>query len=445
MLSFQAMNTENKDAESISAIKKALYTESPSEWVKKAVSYDAGTDSAHIAGQRFDLGGGKLFVSGFGKCAGGMAEGVSEIFGDRIEKGVLISYENKKITDNMTVLASSHPLPGIATVEASQKLVDLHRASEENDTILCLVSGGGSSFFEIPEGGVALGELITVNRLLLSSGAPVAEMNMVRKALSKVKGGKLLEMTKARLITLAISDVIGGGPGDIASGPTWLRTGRPGEAAGILKKYNILQMCPESVLTHLNKDDAAPAEINETAAGEAVADYFIIGDNSRMKKAVSGSFSGLGFEIAEHEKELTGPSETEARDFTERLLKLAASASGPACLVAGGEVTVAVSGKKEGGRCQHFVLLCAGILSGTKIESGREITVMAFASDGVDGFTDCAGAVFNACGAAAIGPEIINGYARDFASHDFFEKYGGLIHTGPTGHNVNDFFIGLIN
>ncbi len=445
MLSFEAMNTEIKHAELISAIKNVLVTQSPSEWIKNTVSFDAGTDSALIRGQRFNLGGGKLFISGFGKCAGAMADGISEIFGARIEKGLLISYKDKKINGNIRVIASSHPLPDRSTVPASQHLVDLHRSAAENDTLLCLVSGGGSSFFEIPCEGITLKDLISVNRLLLSSGAPVPEINVVRKALSSVKGGKLLEMTKARLITLAISDVIGGGPGDIASGPTWRQTACAREAINILEKYNALSLCPESVAAHLN----AAAEIETKKAACAVEstnpDYFVIGGNSKMKKAVSACLAASGFTVFDHERQLTGPAENESGSFVDGLLKLAGNASRPAVLIAGGEVTVKVTGKKDGGRCQHFVLLCSSILSKLKFEDAGKITVIAFASDGVDGFTDFAGAVFNAEDALKIGPDIINEYTANFASRDFFERYGGLIKTGPTGHNANDFFIGLIN
>ena len=445
MLSFQSMDSQIKRDRLISAIKKTINHESPARWIKRAVSFEPANRSALICGREFGLDAGKLFISGFGKCAGTMAEGISEIFGGDIEKGLLISYKDKKIGRDIRIMAASHPLPGAATVSASRKLAALHLSMEENDTVLCLISGGGSSFFEIPAGAIELSELIKTNSLLLSSGAPISDINVVRKALSEVKGGKLLGMTKARVVTLAISDVIGGGPGDIASGPTWPQIVKPSSALEILKKYNILHLCPGSVIGHLKAEaEDRPENRSGTGAGAAPG-YFVIGDNSKMLEAVSLAFSELGYDVEGSGRQLTGPAEKEAAWFMEKLLKLAGTVTRKTCLIAGGEITVKVSGKKAGGRCQHFALLCAGMLSEFENKGGPEISVAAFASDGVDGFTDAAGAFIENGTALKIGPEIISGYASNFASHDFFEKYGGLISTGPTGHNVNDFFIGFIN
>ncbi|HNY12312.1 MAG TPA: DUF4147 domain-containing protein [Candidatus Wallbacteria bacterium] len=445
MLSFQTMDNEIIHAELISAINRAVNAESAAEWIKRSVSFRDKSRSIAIGARKFSLGEGKLFISGFGKCAEAMAKGVSEIFGDAIEKGLLLSYDDKKLPHGISILASSHPLPNCRTIIASQKLVDFHLSMSESDTVLCLVSGGGSSFFEIPDGAVELSELIKTNGLLLSSGASVAEVNVVRKALSKVKGGKLLKLTKAPIITLAISDVIGGGPGDIASGPTWPHINSASEALDILKKYNILAPCPKNVVRHLRQkagfESEKTAEVNTAASPK----YFVIGDNSKMLKAFSLELSSLGYNMIISKRRLTGPVETEAGAFMKSLLKLAATARNKTCFIAGGEAPVKVTGNKEGGRCQHFVLLCAKAIGESGIENWRKISVAAFASDGADGFTDSAGAVLEAGTALKIGPEIISNYAASFASHDFFKKYGGLIRTGHTGHNVNDFFIGIIN
>lgn len=452
----------------LDSMKAALIIESPARKVSEALEYDAASDTLAVRGRAISLKGRKVYICGFGKCAFEMATGAYNSLGARIESGLLLSYGEAAIGESISILRSSHPLPGENTLLNSRRLVEFAGKAGEEDLLICLVSGGGSSFFEIPAEGVDFNDLIALNSSMIKSAMPIAEINVVRKALSAVKGGKFLSRIRSSLITLAASDTAGSDPADIASGPTWPCVIDKAAALNILEKYNIT--VPRGVMSFL-KDGAVPgcAKCNTNLNSKNMI-YEIVADNASFLRTLGGFLkerTGVkvfvsnrfltGFESAEPaaagEAEEGGrtkdPGTKAAAGFYLRSIEnIRKEYSKKIIFIAGGEVPVAVKNKKgRGGRCQHFAL---EIMKALKERTGRSDSICAgfdkfvfaaFATDGVEAFTNAAGAIFDDKDLSAANLDEINSRLDENNSFDFFGKNGGLITTGATGLNVNDAFI----
>ena len=430
----------------IDVIKSSLERSRPSAAVAAALGYDAACDILSVRGRSFSLRGKKIFICGFGKCAAEMASGVYGVLGGRIASGVLLSYEPAAIGDRISILKSSHPLPDENTLVNSRRLVEFSEASGVEDLLICLVSGGGSSFFEIPAPGIDFDDLVSLNKLMLKSIMPIDEINAVRKAISVVKGGKFLRGIKSSLITLAVSDPSGSRPADIASGPTVPCAIDKTAALNILEKYNI--STPPGIISYLK--GPAPAGCIKCSANLNSKNmiYEIISDNDSFIKTAGGLlkektdvkvFARSGF--------MTG-EEGGAADFIDSLYKIKKEYSKDFIFIAGGEVPVSAQNKTgRGGRCQHFALEALKLLkerSGAADGAGinfEKIVFAAFATDGIEAFTGAAGAVFDEADVARASLAEIDARLRAADSFGYFEKNGGLIITGATGLNVNDIFI----
>lgn len=426
----------------VEAVKNALRECGPARMVREALAYEPVFGEVRVKGEKIGAGFSKIFLTGFGKCAAEMARGAVEVLGGAVDSGLLVSYREEEIAPGIKVLKSSHPLPGPETVSASRALVDFHAAAPSDSLIICLVSGGGSSFFEVPAPGVSIDDIVKTTGLLLSSEASIREINLVRKRLSAVKGGGLLAATKAKIVTLAICDVPGGGPADIASGPTFPEGASAPEAFAVLEKYELLADVPESVHAAVRGDEA-DADI-PAAGGEAASNYYIVGDSAAVIDAISKKLSADGCTVVRYPRAMTGEMFAEALEFIEKLFLEGKRNPGVTCLIASAEMSVRTSEEGRGGRNQHFALICLKILQNPVFRSPN-VAIAAIASDGVEAFTDSAGA-FVSHDTAAIA-EQKNIFAADylgcFTSYDFFEKVGGHVRIGPTGHNVNDIVMGF--
>ncbi|SDW05920.1 hydroxypyruvate reductase [Albimonas donghaensis] len=376
---------------------------------------------------------GRCIVVGGGKAAASMARAVEQAWPDVDLSGVVVTrYGHATPTDRITVREASHPVPDAAAQEATAEIMAAAPEAGADDLVLALVSGGGSSLLTLPRPPLALDDLIAVNRLLLSSGLSISEMNKVRRRLSQVKGGGLARAAgQARLVTLAISDVPGDDPGAIASGPTvpdptaredlshlaaklggglpeavdaMLRAPSP-DAADFAPDYRLIAT-PQGSL-------AAAAEVARAAGVTPV----LLGD------ALEGEAREVGIAMA-------GIARAVARHGT--------PAPPPAVLISGGETTVTVGDEApgRGGRNTEFLLSLALALDG---HAG--ISAAAVDTDGIDGTEIAAGAI--------AGPDLVRDAARlgidarrMLEAHDsftVFERLGGLVTTGPTLTNVNDF------
>ncbi|THC46347.1 glycerate kinase [Massilia sp. Mn16-1_5] len=385
---------------------------------------------------------GRLIVIGAGKASAEMARAVERNWPGPLEGLVVTRYGYAVPCERIEIVEAAHPVPDQAGLHAAKRMLDLVGGLTAEDTVLCLVSGGGSSLLPLPLPGITLEDKQAVNRALLASGASIGEMNCVRRHLSGIKGGRLAAACHpAQVVTLLISDVPGDDPRDIASGPTVADESTCADALAIVERYGI----------------ALPANVRavlESGAGESVkpGDSRLEGHTVYMIATPQMALHAAA-RVAEEAgitPYILGDSiEGEAREVGRVLAGIALQAArrgqpfaGPCVLLSGGETTVTIRGKGRGGRNVEFLLSAAIALRGEPGVHG-----LAGDTDGVDGVEEIAGAYFS--------PETI---ARAFAQgirplasldrndgHGFFQALGDSVVTGPTLTNVNDFRAILIN
>lgn len=370
---------------------------------------------------------GRVFGLGIGKAAVPMLDSVAGQI--PLLGGLAVTKFGSGLSrDSFTVIEGGHPIPDARSFYAGEKVLEFVSSLHEEDTLICLISGGGSALVTAPY--VPLGDLQTLTSLLLSSGAPVDEINTLRRQLDRIKGGGLACATKAKIISLILSDVIGNPLEAIASGPTVPDPTTRSDALNILRKYQLEDQTPPTVhqlLTTIRAD-------KNLSPGDRVQNI-VIGDNSIAAQAALKQAESEGY----HAEILTNELQGEAREvgvlLAKKLRAELTQRPRPFCLLAGGETTVRLRGKGVGGRNQELALSAVNELQGTS-----NVLLIALATDGDDGPTDAAGAV--ATGESARRAEALGLHAADYLSRNdsytFFEHLGDLIRTGPTGTNVND-------
>jgi len=360
---------------------------------------------------------GRIFVVGAGKAAASMAMAAEKHYGDGIEGIALTRYAHGLPTRHIRVVEAGHPVPDEAGEAAAREILERVKGLTEDDLLLALLSGGGSALLSLPAPGLSMKALKALTGQLLRSGAPIQEMNTVRKHLSSVQGGRLAAATRAGVLALIISDVVGDNPTHIASGPCTPDPTTIADAQAILRKYGIPLDAPWSESP--KPGDAAFSKVENRVIATAM----------RSLEAAGRVFEAKGIRPIILGDTITG----EARAVGREMAQLARKTKGPAALISGGECTVTIEGPEgemsgRGGRCSEF-LLALGIECG-------DVWAIAADTDGIDGSEDNAGAVWSP--ACAKQPD-----ARAFlARHDsygFFKAAGGLVTTGPTRTNVNDY------
>ena len=379
---------------------------------------------------------GRTVVVGAGKASAEMARALEAHWPGRLSGLVVTRYGHGAATRDIEVVEAGHPVPDRPGLEAAARMLDLVEGLGADDLVIALMSGGGSSLLPVPLPGLTLADKQAVGKALLRSGATISEMNCVRRHLSAIKGGRLAAAcAPATVVTLAISDVPGDGPGDIASGPTVPDATTCADALAIVGRYAIdLPDAVRAVLTtgagetpkpgdarlppgafHLIAAPQASLEAAAALARSAGIAPFILGDG------LEGEARDVGVVLAGI-----------ARQVATRNQPFAA----PCVLLSGGETTVSVRGHGRGGRNVEFLLSLAVALRGC-----ANVYALAGDTDGVDGAEEIAG--------ATIGPDTldrafalgINPAARlaDNDGHGFFQALGDSVVTGPTLTNVNDF------
>lgn len=380
---------------------------------------------------------GRVYGLAIGKASIPMLTALAEAY--PLSGALAISKHASSSPSNLfPVFLGSHPIPDSRSLEAGTRVLDFVSALDEKDTLVCLISGGGSALVTAPYNGISLEDMQSLTSLLLACGARIDEINTIRRSLDQVKGGGLARATKAKIISLILSDVIGNPLEAIASGPTFPNPTTNADALMILKKYKIDEQVSESVLQTLESDSLL-SEIWEQAPR---LQNLIIGDNRLAAEAALEQAQREGF----HAEILTNELQGEARDMGFNLahhLRVSAERlTRPFCLIAGGETTVTITGNGKGGRNQELALAAMHELNGLE-----NVMLIALATDGEDGPTDAAGAVVT--GESAQRAEMLGVDAADHLSrHDAyvcFDKLGDLLKPGPSGTNVNDliFLIGL--
>lgn len=396
-----------------------------------------------------DLGGvARVLVVGAGKAAAGMAAGVEEVLDGRIDSGVVIVKDGHTGHPGLiSQLEAGHPLPDERGERGAARILGLVAAADASTLVICLLSGGASALLVSPARGISLDDKIRTTELLLASGADIAEINTVRKHLSAVKGGRLAAQARpARVLTLALSDVIGDRLDVIGSGPTCPDGSTFSDAREVLGRRRLLKKVPLSVRTRLER--GALCMIPETPKpGDplfAGVWHCIVGSNRIALDAAAASARARGWEVVVLTAELQGEARAAAHWLAGEVRRVARPrpASGPPlCLLSGGETTVRVTGAGTGGRNQEFALAFA-----LAIEGLEGVELLSAGTDGTDGQTDAAGAIVDG-GTAALARKVGLDPAaslRENDSHRFFVEFtertgsSALVVTGPTGTNVMD-------
>ena len=398
------------------------------------------------------LEGGRIFLVGAGKACAPMLAAAEEVLGDRIHASIGAGARGtRRALAHGVMHEGGHPLPDPASLMAARHVTRLLADTTPSDTVLVLLSGGASAILEQPAGRIPLIDLSALGTTLLASGATIDEVNTVRRHLSAIKGGGLLRLAApARVVTLALSDVIGGRPETIGGGPTVADPTTFADAGAVLSRYGLWGEVPASVGQHLRAGLAGEAA--ETVKPEdpltATATWHTVGSVATAAEAAARAAEALGYRSATLTTRLVGEAREAGRLLAAIATEVAEDArpiAPPACLICGGETTVTLRRLGgEGGRCRELALAAALALA--EREGQEDIALAALGTDGIDGAGDVAGAIVDG-GSVARAAEAGRDGRADLDRHQsgpFFEALGDALVTGPTGTNVNDLVLLLV-
>ncbi len=384
---------------------------------------------------------GRTLVLGAGKAAASMARAVELAWpADAPLDGLVVTrYEHGMPTDRVRVVEAGHPVPDGAGEAAATEILRMAGELGEDDLLIAVVSGGGSSLLSLPVESVPMADLKAVTNSLLRCGAPITEMNIVRKHLSRVQGGRLAAACKAPIVTLIISDVTGDDPSAIASGPTCADPSTYQDALDVIARFDV--DAPASVLAHLRA--GAEGTIGETPKPGgpelAHATNIVIATAHQSLQAAAEFFRARGITPVVLGDTVTGEASEVAKVYAALVREIRAHAQPfrpPVALISGGECTVTVRGNGRGGRCAEFLTSLAVELDGMP-----EVYAVAGDTDGIDGTEDNAGALLfpaSPARAAAKGVSAQKMLANN-DGYSYFETIGDLLITGPTRTNINDY------
>ncbi len=364
-----------------------------------------------------------IYLLGSGKASIEMAQEVQKILGERIKKALVVSNQSRSI-EGIEVLESSHPVPSQKSLDAADRVIELLQSMEEGDLFIYLLSGGSSALIEKPIEGVDLEAWISLSQMMLGSGMPIEEMNVIRKRLSQIKGGGLGQFTKAEGVVLVLSDVIGDRRDTIGSAPFYADAKEGEDAQALLKRYGLWEKLPQAVVDALERSTSQPKKAFHPTP------HYIVASNRIALQAIKQNAQNMGLccEIV---------TDTLVGDVKEVAKRITAERVASECdlLLFGGESTVVLQGKGHGGRNQELALW---VLKEIKAQGGGWCFLSA-GSDGIDGNSDAAGAV--------VGIEdwdsSIDSYLADNDSNRYLQKHHVVIKIGKTGTNVMDIMMAL--
>lgn len=389
---------------------------------------------------------GRTLVVGAGKAAASMALAVEQHWpaSAPLDGIVITRYQHGLLTNRIKVIEAGHPVPDEAGEQAAAEILRRAKSLGRDDLLLALVSGGGSSLLSLPVPEVSMADLKATTRELLRCGAPIQQMNTVRKHLSLIQGGRLAATTRARVIALVISDVTGDDPTHIASGPCAPDPTTYRDALDIFRRYGVA--APSAVTAHLER--GVRGEIAETPKpGDRIferVDNRVIATAQQSLQAAAKFFSTHGIRAAVLGDSVTGEAREVAKVYAALAREVAQHGEPwprPVALISGGECTVTVRGNGRGGRCAEFLLALAVELGGA-----NDTWALAGDTDGIDGTEANAGAVLtpDALQRAAAAGRNAGRLLADNDGYTFFDALGDLVITGPTRTNVNDYRVILI-
>ena len=388
--------------------------------MQSAITASLPDTAVEKALQHKEFGKGKIVLVAIGKAAWQMAKTANYILEGKISQGIVITKygHSKGELPPLEIWEAGHPVLDENSLKATERAIDLVSGLTAEDTVLFLISGGGSALFEKPL--IPLKELQAITSDLLASGADIVSMNTVRKRLSAVKGGKFAQLcAPAKVYAIVLSDIIGDPLDMIASGPAYPDTSTSEQALEVIRKYKIM-VSPE----------AAAALQQETPKALDNVETIITGSVTELAAAGKAAAEALGYETLV----LTTSLACQAREYAGKGKKLA--------FMAGGETVVHLHGRGKGGRNQELALSAGEGISGL-----TNAAVFSFGSDGTDGPTDAAGGYADGSTKTKLLEQgiTIPGVLEQNDAYHALEKTGGLLITGATGTNVNDLAVLLLD
>ncbi|MHB8666358.1 MAG: glycerate kinase type-2 family protein [Burkholderiales bacterium] len=384
---------------------------------------------------------GKTLTVGAGKAAAAMALAVEQRWPSAAPlTGLVITrYQHGLLTNRIKVVEAGHPVPDESGQKAAQEILRSVKTLGPNDLLLALLSGGASSLLSLPAAGISMDELKATTRELLRCGAPIQDMNTVRKHLSGIQGGRLAAACRAQVLALIISDVTGDDPTHVGSGPCAPDPSTYSDAQDIIARYGV--KAPAPVLAHLAR--GASGAIAETPKpGDKLfgrVENRIIATAQGALQAAAACFRAHGILPVVLGDSVTGEASEVAKVYAALVRQIRAHGEPfkpPVALISGGECTVAVRGNGRGGRCTEFLLSLA-----LELDAAANVHALACDTDGIDGSEDNAGAVLTPDALARAQAAGVTG-KKLLANNDgysFFQALNDLVVTGPTRTNVNDF------
>lgn len=389
---------------------------------------------------------GRIYLVAAGKAAAEMTAATAEILGERLTAGTAtipagVAPALKGLPRAISVWQGGHPVPEIGGLAGAAEALAMARVAGSEDLVLCVLSGGASALWSAPAPGITLNDLRGATTMLLRSGAPIEEVNAVRKHLSGIAGGWLARAAgPARVLTLAIRDVIGASLDSIGSGPTLPDPTTYADALEIVERYTLA--LPASALRHLRA--GAAGDIPETPKRDELpndAGFEVVLSIHDAMEGAAARARALGYDVRVRSGDLEGEARDVADHVTSEIRAVQGTARARVALLWGGETTVLVRGNGNGGRNQELALTAA-----IALEGAEGVVVASMGTDGRDGPTDAAGGIVDG-GTVARGEAAgldASAYLEANDSHPYLAAADDLIVTGPTGTNVNDLVIALV-
>jgi hydroxypyruvate reductase len=372
-----------------------------------------------------------------------MAKAAASVLEGRLRSGLIVA-PTVDAFGTFESIAGGHPVPDEGSERAGRRALQIAESLERDDTLLVLLSGGGSSLMAVPADGITLHDKQRTTGQLLRAGADIHALNTVRKHLSAIKGGWLARRAPGPVHTYAVSDVVGDDVSVIASGPTVPDESTFADARRLLDQYGGASSYPAAVVARL--DCGVRGEIPETpkpAFPHLVrGDVHVIGSRGAAMFGAAAKAVALGYEVVRILEAVIGEARVAAVAHVRDAIASATTHARPLCVVSSGETTVHVTGGGKGGRNQEFALAAAALLADLETPAA----VASVGTDGIDGPTDAAGAIADSTTLARAGARGLTPapFLADNNAYAFFDALGDLIHTGPTGTNVGDLQIVLI-
>ena len=405
----------HQDAQTI--IRQALKACLPDQAVRRAL-------------EEKDFGPGKLYLVAAGKAAWQMARCAADLLGERLQAGVVVTKHGHSMGDipRCAIWEGGHPVPDEGSFRGTQAAIDLVSGLSAEDTVIFLVSGGGSALFERPL--VPAEDLARLTQELLSCGADIVEMNTIRKRLSAVKGGRFAQLcAPARVYSIVLSDILGDPLDMIASGPAYPDSSTCGQALAVAEKYGLHLTDRMRRLLH----EETPKTLDNV-------ETVITGSVRILCAAAAEGCETLGYQATVLTDRLCCQAR-EAGSFLASIALTHKDTDRPLASIAGGETVVRLTGKGKGGRNQELALAAAPGIAGLD-----NALIFSLGSDGTDGPTDAAGGLVDGSTQARLARQGVDIHAvlQNNDAYHALERVGGLIHTGPTGTNVNDVAVVLL-